>query len=261
MQVKLLDWQTKVWDDPHRYKVLVCGRRAGKTTLSILKLLNDASGEESRFPWWYTAPTYRQAKGIAWNLLKYYSEGIRDKSKDNETELSIRLRNGNQIALKGLDNPKSLEGIGLSGIVNDELSAVKNWDETWNSSLRPMLIDTGGWSWFISKPRGYNHFHILAKKGDWKNIIEGQTLVPVKLDEDYITYRFTTFDNDQLPATELKKIEKEKSDHTADWWEQEYMARFNKYTGLVYKQFNRETHVIEPFDISADGGQGVYRKP
>src|SRR4030042_828122 len=245
MRVDLIKWQTTVWDDPHRYKVLVCGRRAGKTTLCILKLIHEASQKVGKFPWWYGAPTYRQAKQIAWNLLKTYAvPGVRDAKDDNETELSIRLMNGAQISLKGFDNPKSLEGVGLEGIVVDEVSAIHNWDDTWDSSVRPMLTDVGGWAWFVSKPRGFNHFHTLAKRGDWNNIIEGES--KEKKDPDYITYRFTTYDNPHIPKEE---IERAKQETKPDYFNQEYLARFTKYTGLVYKEFDRDVHVLKAFPI------------
>ena len=249
MEIKLTKWQTKVWDDPTRFKVLVCGRRAGKTTFSVLRLIYDANKESSRFPWWYAAPTYRQAKQIAWNLLKYYATSkIRDPKYDNETDLSIRLRKtGNTIALRGLDNAPSLEGIGLNALIADEVSAARNWNEAWGSSLRPMLMDNPkSWADFISKPRGYNHFHTLAKKGDWNNIIEGEPLEPIVKDKDYITYRFTTYDNQHISKEEIEKYKKEFSE---DYFNQEVLAKFSKYTGLVYKEFQREVHVIEPFDI------------
>lgn len=255
MEVKLEKWQSIAWDDPHRFKVLVCGRRAGKTTLSILKLIHDAVQKESRFPWWYGAPTYKQAKQIAWNLLKYYATpDIRDPKYDNETELSIRLRNDNKIALKGFDNPTSLEGLGLEGIVVDEASAVKNWTLTWENTIRPMLADVKGWGWIISKPRGFNHFHTLAKRGDWNHIIEGEPLEPVELDPDWMTFRATSYDNTNIDPEEIAAA---KRDLTEESFKQEILARFTSFTGQVYKEFARETHVIEPFDIPENWS--IYR--
>jgi len=239
--------QLLIHQDKHRFKTLVCGRRFGKTILAVNELITRGLKEPIRFPFWYAAPTYRQAKQIAWKLLKIYAKPpIRDIRKDNETELSIQLRNGNEVALKGLDNPESLEGLGLGYFVGDEISAAKNWDYAWDNSISPMLLDTGAGAMFISKPRGYNHFHTLAKKGDHNNIIEGEPLEPITLDPDYITYRFTTYDN---PYISREEIEKYKNGHTEAAYRQEILARFEKYTGLVYKEFQREVHVIEPFDI------------
>lgn len=239
--------QLTIHEDPHRYKTLVCGRRFGKTVLAVNELIVRALKEKTRFPFWYSAPTYRQAKNIAWKLLKIYAKPpIRDPRKDNETELSIQLYNGNEIALKGLDNPVSLEGLGLSYFVGDEVSAAKNWNDAWQSSISPMLLDTGAGAMFISKPRGYNHFHTLAKRGDHNNIIEGESLEQVSLDSDYITYRFTTYDNPHISKDEIEKF---KADHTEAYFNQEILARFEKYTGLVYKEFQRETHIVEPFSI------------
>ena len=239
--------QLVIHKDKHRFRTLVCGRRFGKTTLSVNELIVRALKEKAQFPFWYGAPTYKQAKQIAWQMLKKFAKPpLRNPKKDNETELSIQLYNGNKIALKGLDNAISLEGVGLSYFVGDEISAARNWDECWQSSLRPMLMDTGAGALFISKPRGYNHFHTLAKRGDHNNIIEGEPLTPVKLDPDYITYRFTTYDNPHIPREE---IEKTKEESTEGYFDQEVLAKFTRFTGLVYKEFDRNIHVIDPFDI------------
>lgn len=247
--------QLVIHQDKHRFKTLVCGRRFGKTIMSINELLIRGLKEPSRFPFWYAAPTYKQAKQIAWQLLKQYAKPpIRNPKYDNEVELSIRLCNGNTISLKGLDNPVSLEGVGLGYFVGDEISAARNWNDCWLGSIRPMLMDTGAGAMFISKPRGYNHFHTIAKRGDWNNIIEGDPIEPVTLDSEYITYRFTTLDN---PYIKREEIEKFKQESTEEYYDQEILAKFTKYTGLVYKEFQREVHVIEPFDIPENWS--IYR--
>src|SRR5207253_547584 len=65
---------------------------------------------------------------------------------------------------------------------------------------------------------------------------------------DYRSWRFTSYDNPFIPAAEIDAARKELTDDT---FHQEYMADFRKYTGLVYKDFGRETHVIEVMDIPA----------
>jgi len=67
INVSLSKWQTKVWGDPHRFIVVNCGRRAGKTTLVAWKILDFASKHDKTISW-YVAPTYRQAKNILWEM-------------------------------------------------------------------------------------------------------------------------------------------------------------------------------------------------
>jgi hypothetical protein len=63
--------QFQVFSDKRRFTILVAGRRFGKTYLSIAKLLECAASNPGSLSW-YIAPTYRQAKMIAWKILKTY---------------------------------------------------------------------------------------------------------------------------------------------------------------------------------------------
>src|SRR3990167_9833534 len=89
--------QDEILSHPARFKVMVAGRRFGKTIVSLEKCVLEASNPKSTI--WYIAPTYRQSKLIAWKIL---SEWLHDPIfKRNETELSVQLPNGSTIALKG----------------------------------------------------------------------------------------------------------------------------------------------------------------
>src|SRR3990167_8714580 len=98
--------QLEVHKDRHRFRVLVCGRRFGKTTLAVNELIVNALKEPKSINW-YIAPTYRQAKQIAWTmLLRFLPREI--VTKTNETELKVELHNVAIIELKGADYPDSL---------------------------------------------------------------------------------------------------------------------------------------------------------
>ena len=107
----LTNAQKTVITDETRFRVLISGRRFGKTYLAISELARFA-----RFPnkkVWYVAPTYRQAKSICWSELKQRLDKVNWISKINNSDLSIELVNGSTIALRGADNEQSLRGIGL----------------------------------------------------------------------------------------------------------------------------------------------------
>jgi len=100
-----------------RYRVLVAGRRFGKTQLALVELCQ-AAWKEGRLAW-YVAPTYKQAKRVAWNGFRqmtrpYWAGGPR------ETDLSIESSRGGTIALRGADNYDGLRGDGLDFLVLDE---------------------------------------------------------------------------------------------------------------------------------------------
>jgi len=129
----------------------------------------------------------------------------------------------------------------LRGLVIDEIASIRNWNWLWSEVLRPTLTDYAAPCLFISTPKGYNHFYELYEQGQGQN-------------NYYKSRRFTSYDN---PYIQKEEIDHAKEELTEDTFQQEYMADFRKYTGLVYKEFNRETHVIEPFDIPSSWS--IYR--
>jgi hypothetical protein len=236
-KIKLIDWQHEVATDTHRFKIIVAGRRAGKSVLSRLTILKWAVENVGRY--WIVSPTYKMSKMIHWKELikEVPKEWIQKK---NEVELSITLKNGSTIELKGAENPDNLRGVKLRGLIIDEIASIRNWEWLWSEVLRPTLTDYVAPAMFISTPKGFNHFYELYQIG----LQEG----------DYKSWRFNSYDNPHISKEELDNAKKEL---TEDTFAQEYLADFRKYTGLVYKDFERETHVIEPFDVPDDWD--IYR--
>jgi len=238
MKVVLSKWQLKIANDPHRFRIVCAGRRTGKSVLSRLIVLQWAIKEVGVY--WIVSPTYKQSKIIHWREFQkeVSSEWV---AKKNEVELSITLKNGSIIELKGAENPDALRGVKLRGLVIDEIASIRNWEWLWSEVLRPTLTDYASPAIFISTPKGFNHFYELYRLGQ-------------RTEGDYKSWRFTSYDNPYLPDGEIDDAKKEL---TEDTFAQEYLADFKKYTGLVYKGFEREVHVIEPFDIPEDWK--VYR--
>lgn len=166
------EYQFAVHKDNHRFKTVVWHRQAGKTTLALNELIKRATIKPGSY--FYIAPTYRQAKMIAWDKVK---EFLPDKliTKKNESELMIELFNGSKIYLKGSDNPDSLRGVTLEGVVLDEYQSSDS--KTWFEIIYPTLSRTNGWAIFIGTPRGKGHFYELYRMGmrpepnDWKSWI------------------------------------------------------------------------------------------
>lgn len=103
----------------------------------------------------YMAPTYRQAKEIAWDYLKRYARVI-PGVEFNESELRCDLPGDRRIRLLGAENYDSLRGIYLDGIVLDEYAYMS--PVAYQRVIRPTLVDREGWALFIGTPWGRNHF-------------------------------------------------------------------------------------------------------
>lgn len=141
--------QAEVFNNDCRFRVVVAGRRFGKTKLSMLTMLAWATKKNQKI--WYVAPTYKMAKQIMWNDLKSWvpREWV---SKTRENELSMEFRNGSRIDLKGADKPDSLRGVSLDYLVLDEFQDID--PVTWKTVLRPTLADRKGHALFIGCVRG-----------------------------------------------------------------------------------------------------------
>lgn len=156
-----------------RWSCLVCHRRAGKTVACIQKLIKEAlqcDKKDGRYA--YVAPTYIQAKDVAWAYLKEYTHQIPGITV-MESELSITFPNGARIKLYGSDNYDRLRGLYLDGVVIDE--AGDQHPRAWPEVIRPALTDRQGWAVFIGTPKGKNKFYKVYQhaKGadDWFDLL------------------------------------------------------------------------------------------
>lgn len=220
--------QQQIASDLHRFRVVNCGRRFGKTTLAIDQMKACAVYRTVRIA--YIAPTFQQARDIAWEALK------RDFSKAgaviNESRLEIRVRNLNGeeslIMLRGWESVENLRGQAFDLIVIDEVASMRNFWEAWQEVIRPTLTDRKGEVLFISTPKGYNHFFDLFN-------LE-------QTDSDFKSFHFTSYDNTFIPVEE---IDAARAQMTEDRFAQEYLADFRKTEGVVYKEFNRLQHIYD----------------
>ena len=146
--------QSEVISDNSRFRVLITGRRFGKTYLAINELAKFASKSNQKV--WYVAPTYRQAKQICWAELKDKLIEHKWVKNVNNSDLTITLKNNSKITLRGADNEQSLRGVGLNFIVLDEFADIHK--EAWYEVLRPTLSDTGGHALFCGSPRGFGNW-------------------------------------------------------------------------------------------------------
>lgn len=150
--------QAEIHRSLHRFNVLVCHRRFGKTVLCINELIDQAlrNGRDHPMPQYgYVAPLYKQAKAVAWDYLVYYTKDFPER-KEYSSELRVDFM-GRRIRLFGADSPDALRGIYLDGVVLDEFGQMQ--PGTWDQVIRPTLSDYKGWALFIGTAQGHNEFH------------------------------------------------------------------------------------------------------
>jgi hypothetical protein len=224
-EIDLRDPQREVFDCDARFRMLVAGRRFGKTYLSLAELIR-AANRPGKLAW-YVAPSYRQAKSIAWKPLKQLSRELW-RGQPNESELRIELRKGGTICLRGADHYDSLRGNGLDFLVLDEYALIA--PEVWPEVLRPALADKQGRALLIGTPRGHDHFYELFES--------------VKDHDQWRTFQFTTEQGGNVKKEELASATQELDERT---YRQEFQASFeNVAVGRVYYAFERAGNVGKP---------------
>jgi phage terminase large subunit len=247
--------------DDHRYKVLNWGRRSGKSVAVWEKVVLEGMLRQGTY--YIIAPTYKQAKSIYWrDICKRYKG---DFMTFNEQELSItfdHLSNivipttagdikvshdpnlpPTRIELKGADNPDSLRGTGICGVVLDEYAFISDGKYLYDSIIRPALSDRNGWAVFISTPNGiYNHFY---------DLVQNAQADP----EMYYFSHATALDNTYFERREFDETRREyEKEGKLDDFNQEWMAEFVNPTQLVYGKFSHETHVFHDLDTIPQHG-------
>lgn len=251
-------WQAEVDKKSKRFHTLVVHRRAGKTVYATNKLAQKCLTTKKHRPQVaYIAPTYKQAKKVAWEMLKSnLKEFISNKlATTNEAELRINFckeLGGGVIMVLGAENADSLRGLYFDYVVLDEVADMKR--EVWTKVIRPALADRKGGALFIGTPKGKNYFYELYMKGvDTINDQYGS---------DLLTYR----DTNALDEEEIAEIRKE---ITEEEFLQEFECSFTAAIRGAYFgknldtaeregrignfKYDRERPVIAAWDIGFDG--------
>jgi hypothetical protein len=215
--------------DAHRFSVAVAHRRFGKTVAAINQIIKAALQCEREAPRFaYIAPTYTQAKRVAWDYLLKYTQPL--NATANISELRVDFY-GRRISLYGADNPDSLRGIYLDGVVLDEVGDMN--PKIWNEVVRPALSDRMGWALFIGTPKGANHFKDLRDRAEKE---DGWSLLEFKASQTGI-----------VPAAELEAAKKEMGE---DKYNQEFECSFNaavegSYYGQILNSLEQQGRFCE----------------
>lgn len=180
-------WARKLHASFRRWAVLVLHRRAGKTTavlnhhqraamdnrweMARLRFLLPASPEEFLQPllkrriYWHVMPTLKQAKIVAWDILKEIARPI-PGCRVNNSDLEITYPTGNKVRLIGADDPDSLRGPALSGLSLDEYSQIPG--NVFGEVLSKALGDHLGYCIFSGTIKGKDQLYQVyeAAKAD-----------------------------------------------------------------------------------------------
>ena len=206
------DWQRECHRKMARFTVLALHRRAGKTELALMELLDHAMRfDKDLGMFFYVAPFLKQAKAIAWQRLKQRIEPLRQLAMVdiNESELSVKFRNnGAMIRVFGADNGEAMRGVRLDGCVIDEVSQIRK--EVWDDVIQPATSDRKGWCLFIGTPQGVNLFSELYFKA--------------QNTPDWHSAKYTVYDTHSIDADEVERLRRDMSETS---FSREYLCDFS----------------------------------
>lgn len=219
----LSDVQKEVSDDPNRFKVVVAGRRWGKSWLSMHEMAKYARFPNSKI--FYVAPTYKMCRQILWDDIKEKFIRARWAKKINESNLEITLVNNSRIYLRSGDNPDNLRGVSMDYLVMDEAAMIDQ--KMWTEVCRPALSDRQGGAMFITTPQG---------KGSWiYDLWQG-----AHGQENYSAFQYSTIQGGNVPPEEIESARNELDEKS---FRQEYEASFESYAGSIYYNWDSSIHI------------------
>ena len=219
MKISLTKPQLKVSSSQARFRVLISGRRFGKTYLCITEMMKYATKPKQKI--WYVAPTFKMAKEIVWANLKEMLNQFNWIEDINETSMTITIRQSNStISLKGADNYDSLRGSGLDFLILDEFADIDK--RAWFEVLRASVADTLGKVLMCGTPKGYGNW-------SYEMYLKGK-----QEDKEWDSYQYTTIQGGMVSKEE---IEQAKQDIDIRTFRQEFEGTFENYAGSVYYNF------------------------
>lgn len=214
---ELYPLQQEIASSPAKRKVIVIGRRAGKTTLAA-----DVAAEgmlEGRRVL-YGAPTADQTDAFWDSLTEWLGSAVgAGHIKQNETKRLLRCpATGGRIRAKTAWNADTLRGDHADLLILDEYALMD--PSAWDEVGAPMLLDNNGDAWFIFTPKRKNHaYHLYVKS------LQDET-------GRRAAWNAASTVNPHLSPEALAEIT---SDMSEDAYRQEIEAQFLDSEGVVFR--------------------------
>lgn len=221
--------QAEIFEAPYRFKVLVCGRRWGKSSLAKEVLIDRMLAGHSTA---YFAPTYKNLKEV-WRDLNALVSPLMTYS--NQAEMRLELVTGGTVDFWSLGtlSAETVRGRAYETVILDEAALIQDGLEKWNRIIFPLLTDYGGAAYFLTTPRGkMNWIYDLYRRG-----IDGV--------EGWASWQKPTIDNPYIPAEEVALAQ---TQMLPEDFGQEYLAEFTTLSGAVFPNWHDSENVTPAAD-------------
>lgn len=222
------------------YVFLTGNSRYGKSMWGAKEALPDIIKSNTRG--WIVGPKYEQPS----KEFKYiYDDLVINLGFKPQREINARYTTpgpqilifpwGSEVHTKSEENPESLLGEEIDWLILSEAARIK--ETTYDRYLRARLGTRLGRVIIPTTPHGYNwvykRFYLPAMEGN----------------KDYWAKIVSVLENTKFSLDEYKNARKELPEEI---FREQYDGEFVAYTGLIYKRFSRQLHVIPPMRIPSN---------
>ena len=195
--------QIEVLRSPQKNKVIVCGRRSGKTQMVAGEIIRGGV-LDLYHKQMVIAPTYKQTLIVFYKITELMQKaGVYDDIL--KTTLSprpqITFKNGAFVDFGSADNPDSLRGEAYNRLFRDESAFIK---EGAKNAIKPLTYDTGAPTWDTTTPWGKGEVWTL-----WQRGMDDE-------DPDYGSFHYNYKDNPYIHEEGIKEIEKDIKEYGED---------------------------------------------
>ena len=198
--------QRKILSEARRFNVVNCGRRWGKTAISVNLLAEPALDGQ---PAGYFTPTYKLLAETYDACVDALAPIITRKHEQEKIELVT----GGRIDFWTLENELAGRGRKYKRAILDEAAYCRNLWDRWTKAIRPTLTDLKGDMWAFSTPHGKNDFYKLYNKGKDPE------------EKDWVSWQMSTYTN---PYIDPNEIDAARRDLPELAFAQEYLAEFSE---------------------------------
>lgn len=189
---KLHPGQQRVLESRARFKVVMCGRRWGKSMYGVRWLCDGALAGE---PVAWFAPSYKFALE-AWRELVQRLKPV--TSRISEQDKRLELITGGVVEIWTLDGDDPARGRKYARVVIDEAGIVRELLDLWQQAIRPTLVDLGGKAAVLGTPKGRRHgFVTLFNRGQQPD------------EPEWESFRASTLENPHIPPDEVDAARQE----------------------------------------------------
>jgi hypothetical protein len=163
------EWQARLLRSTSRQCILNCGRQTGKSTVVAALALHTALYKAGALVL-IIAPSQRQSRELFLKVQGFLECLEPTEPTEEETKLTLTLRNGSRVVTLPGDNPRTVRGYSAPAlIIEDEAAFVS--DDTFDALLPMLAASPDGRIVLMSTPYvASGHFYAIWNcDGDWQH--------------------------------------------------------------------------------------------